>query len=256
MSVHDQTGKGDLVSSIEALKADIAALSPWHSPFDLGNGIVTKHARAAKRFARRLRLFHIPNDLTGKRVLDVGTWDGFFAFELERRGANVLAIDIWGDGDDGLAFKQFQFMHKMKNSRIAYQRMDVHQVNPEAIGKFDLVLCAGVLYHCRHPLLALEKLRSVTDGLLILETVAMIPAWHGSSPMIMFFPGDKEAIATKWPGRFCAGATLPWIRAAMLSAGFKRVEHVYRPSMAWWKKSIALITNTPNYGRSVTHAFT
>ena len=238
------------------LRAELAKLYPdWHSPIDLGHGVVTK-PRAQRRFARRLRLLQIPGNLTGKRVLDVGTWDGFFATELERRGAEVVAIDIWDDN----AFQQFQFVLKVKNSRITYKRMDVHDVSPDALGKFDLVLCAGVLYHCRYPLIALEKLRAVTQGMLILETVTMIPATHGSAPMIMFFPGDQEAIAResrdpKFSWGIAGAPTLPWIYEALRSAGFDRIEHKYTPSMLWWKKLVAFLTNTPGSGRSVTHAY-
>lgn len=239
----------------EDLRNQVNNLAPWHSPHDFGNGIVTKNASAFRRFARRLKLFQLPSDLSGKRVLDVGTWDGYFAFELESRGAEVVAIDIWDGEDGGSAFKQFQLVHQIKKSKVVFHRMDVHAVSAEVLGEFDVVLCAGVLYHCRHPLLALESLRSVTKGLLILETVSLIPGAHGGSPMILFFPGDDEAVASNRSWGPCAAATLSWIKEALLSAGYDRVEHKYRPSMALWKKFVALLTNKPGYGRSVTHAW-
>src|SRR5258706_14494121 len=68
----------------------------FHSPFDF-DGFNTKPPHVQRRFQRRLRLLPIPADLSGKTVLDVGAWDGFFSFEFERRGAKrVLAIDAWG----------------------------------------------------------------------------------------------------------------------------------------------------------------
>ncbi len=239
------------------LQSELGKLHPyWHSPIDLGHGVNTKPGRAQRRFARRLRLLQIPENLTGKRVLDVGTWDGYFALELERRGAEVVAIDIWNDD----ALKQLEFVLRVKNSKIVYKRMDVHDLGPDVLGKFDLVLCAGLLYHTRHPLLALERLRSVTEGMLILETVTMIPAFHRTSPMIMFFPGDQERIADVkqgkvWKWKICAAPTLPWIYEALRSAGFARIEIKYRPSFAWWKRVVALLKNKPQGGRSVTHAF-
>src|SRR5262245_26719914 len=79
------------------------------------------------------------------------------------------------------------------SSLRAHRRLDVHDLDPGEIGTFDLVFCAGVLYHTRHPLLALEKIRSVTAGRLILVTHQLIPAMHGDVPMIRFFPGDGRA---------------------------------------------------------------
>ncbi len=242
----------------ESIKRELSDLYPyWHSPIDLGHGINTKPGRAERRFRRRLELLQIPTDLKGKRVLDVGTWDGYFALELERRGAQVHAIDLWNDN----ALNQFQFVLKAKNSKITHSRLDVHDLTPEKFGLFDIVLCAGVLYHTRHPLLVLERLRSVTKELLILETVTMIPAVHANSPMIMLFPGDQKVFADARAGKsslrwgISGAATLPWIRRALITAGFNRVEHKYRPSFQWWKRLVALFTNTPGGGRSVTHAY-
>lgn len=236
----------------EWLKSEVAWLGPqWHSPVDLGQGINTGSVKLQKRFARRLRLFQIPQNLTGKRVLDIGTWDGFFALEMERRGAEVVAVDIW----DEFEYEKFKFVMKVRNSGIRHFRMDVHDLCPDVLGKFDLVLCAGVLYHCRYPLVALEKIRGVTRGQLILETVTLIPAFHRNVPMIMFFPGDEEAMDTNWPWGIAGAATLPWINCALQSSGFARVEHVYRPSFSAWKGLQAMVTNNPARGRSVTHAF-
>ena len=233
------------------MRKELAApKGPWHSPVDLGHGVITGDALAQRRFARRLRLMQIPEDLTGKRVLDIGAYDGFFSFEFERRGADVLSIDIWND----VQWEKFQFAIEKKQSKIKHQRIDVHDLSPETVGgTYDIVFCAGVLYHLRHPLLALERIRSVTGELLILETVVMIPFTHERFPMIGFFPGDEEAITNDYPT--CGSATLPWIQQALYSVGFAKVEAVYTPSMRWWKKMVSLITTHPQEGRSIHHAF-
>jgi Protein of unknown function (DUF1698) len=87
------------------------------------------------------------------------------------------------------------------NSKVEYQRLDVHDISPDAIGTFDIVFCAGVLYHLRHPLLGLERIRSVTGGELILETSSLILAFHESTPLITFFPGDADASKFEWHHR-------------------------------------------------------
>src|SRR5262245_25907070 len=101
-------------------------------------------------------------------VLDIGAWDGFFSFEFERRGAaRVLAIDTFAWDQGGL--ECFLLARQHFKSKVDYERLDVHDLDPRRMGTFDLVFCAGVLYHLRHPLLALEKIRSVTAKQCIVE---------------------------------------------------------------------------------------
>ncbi len=242
--INSNTAKS-LRNELKKLKGD------WHSPIDLGHGVVTRGKSAQRRFARRLKLMQIPDDLNNKKVLDIGTWDGFFSFELERRGANVLSIDIWDKDIPAL----FLFAREKLNSKVEYKKMDVHDLNPNLIGKFDMVFCAGVLYHLRYPLIALERIRSVTGGFLIIETVAMIPFIHEKFPMIGFFPGDKKAISSGRPWGISGAATISWLKEALYSAGFARVEVKYLPSMRLWRKFIALITNSPQSGRCIIHAY-
>lgn len=239
--------------SAEFLRNELKGLKAgWHSPIDLGHGVITKDKRTQKRFARRLKLMQIPNDLTNKRVLDIGAWDGFFSFEFERRGAKVLSVDIW----DEAALANFLFARKKLNSNVEYKRIDVHDLDPNMIGTFDLVFCAGVLYHLRYPVRALERIRQVTNGVLILETVAMLPFIHERFPMIGFFPGDEEAISSGRQWGICGAATISWLKEALYSAGFARIEVKYLTSMRWWHKLIALVTNNPRGGRGIIHAYT
>ncbi len=229
----------------------------FHSPFDFGNGLVTRPPHVERRFRRRLRLLQIPADLSGKTVLDIGAWDGYFSFEFERRGAKrVLAIDsyAWTPRPEGFprGLECFLLAREFFGSKVEYQRLDVQDLSPTAVGSFDLVFCAGVLYHMRHPLLALEKIRSVTAGQLILETHQLIPAVHESAPLIRFFPGDEDAPRLKSPGGF---PTRAWVSEALETAGFGRHRFVYTPSFRWLKKAAALVTNRPQRGRLIVHAF-
>jgi tRNA (mo5U34)-methyltransferase len=244
-----QSTPGNQKQAIEEALAKLPAY--WHSPIDLGHGIVTRNQRTQRRFKRRLRLLRIPEDLRGKRVLDIGPWDGFFSWELEKRGAQVTAIDTWSNA----SMEQFLFVHRLKNSQVRYKRMDVFDLSPEGEGMFDLIFCAGVLYHLRYPLATLEKIRKCCAGQLILETVCMIPAVHNDSPMIAFFPGDEEANhpPRAWP--ICAAATVPWLKEALHSAGFKRIEVIYTPSFRFWKRLVALFRRAPQGGRCIVHAF-
>ena len=137
-------------------------------------------------------------------------------------------------------------------SKVEHERLDVHRLDPGRIGTFDLVFCAGVLYHMRHPLLALEKIRSVTAGQLILETHQLIPAMHEGVPVIRFFPGDERAADGNSPGGF---PTKSWVLQALKASGFARTDVVYSTNTRWLKKLTALVTNRPQRGRLIVHAF-
>ena len=224
----------------------------FHSPMDFGGGLIVKPWHVQRRFNRRLKLLQIPQSLAGMTVLDIGAWDGYFSFEFERRGAKrVLAIDTFAWNGPG--FECFQLAHGHFGSKVEYQRMDAHDLDPAVVGTFDLVFCAGVLYHLRHPLIALEKIRSVTAGRLILETNSLIPALHEWVPQITFFAGDERAHDFSWHhGGF---PTRAWVASALAAAGFARHEFVYTPSFKLYKKLVALATNRPQRGRLIAHAF-
>lgn len=169
------------------LRTRAAAIDWWHSGIELGEGVVTvgrSHPRE-----NLLPYLHLPDDLTGKTVLDICTWDGFMAFECERRGATVTAVDsfAWDKGNAAITgwhktgCDGFDLAHEALRSDVVPRYYDVLELDPAELGTFEIVLFLGVLYHMRHPLLALEKVAAMTDGLLILEshvamTDALVPA--------------------------------------------------------------------------------
>ena len=126
----------------------------WHS-FELPDGTLIQGVCGVPSLKNRIEQFPIPQDLRGKRVLDIGAWDGWFSFEMERRGAEVLAIDNWDN-------PRFHQARAMLNSRVEYRQMDMYELTPERVGRFDIVLFLGVLYHLKHPLLALERVCALT----------------------------------------------------------------------------------------------
>ena len=137
----------------------------------------------------RLDLLRIPPDLRGKSVLDVGAWDGFFSFEAERRGADrVLATDSFAwDGTNWSTKAGFELCRRALGSSVEDQNIDVLALSPDALGgQLDVVLCLGVLYHMKHPLLMIERVASVTRELLILETHVDM-TWT-RRPAMAFYP--------------------------------------------------------------------
>ncbi|MDB4954401.1 MAG: Methyltransferase type 11 [Myxococcales bacterium] len=137
------------------LEQRIRDLGPWFHNMDL-DGIETApehflgdYPRA--KFARFAQL--VPEDLRDKTVLDIGCNAGFYSFEMKRRGAaRVVGID-----SDERYLAQARLASEVLGYEIELRNLDVYRVG--ALGeKFDFVLFMGVLYHLRHPLLALDRL--------------------------------------------------------------------------------------------------
>ena len=218
---------------------------------DAGAAPFSYEGRTRRRFDRRLRLLGIPDDLTGWSVLDVGAWHGFFSFECERRGADrVLAVDSYAW--DRFGMDEFLAARERLGSSVEHRRADVHDLDPDEIGQFDLVLLLGVFYHLRNPLAALERIARVTKRLLICETHVLLPFIHERYPLVPFFPGDEGA--REAPDELCAMPTLTALEQMLESVGFSEVETVYTPSFRYWKKLVALVTNRPQSGRGIVHA--
>ncbi len=155
--------------SPDRLRREIAALGPWFHNIDLG-GVRTapEHFLGDYPAVKWHRFAHaIPADLTGKTVLDIGCNGGFYSLEMKRRGAaRVLGID-----HDTDYLKQARFAAEVTGLDIDFAQLSVYDVG--ALGeRFDLVLFLGVLYHLRHPLLALDLIREhVVKDLFVCQSM-------------------------------------------------------------------------------------
>lgn len=181
----------------------------WFHRIHLGGGIVTPGRDDS---AGKLEQLGLDVDLKGMRVLDIGAWDGFFSFEAERRGAaEVVAADI-------VLQPGLRLAKRILGSAVKPLAIDILELSPERVGRFDLVLCLGVLYHLKHPLLALERVFSVTAGKLILEThVDMLDC---PRPAMAFYPADE---LNGDPSNWC-GPNPAMVIAMLRTAGFRHVE--------------------------------
>ncbi len=190
----------------------------WHS-FELPDGRHIEGVCSVEGLRHRIEQFPVPRDLRGARVLESGTWDGWFAFEMERRGADVLAIDCWDN-------PRFHQIHTALKSRIEYRQMDVYELTPATVGRFDIVLFMGVLYHLKHPLLALERVCAITKDLAAVDSFVLReehrPGENVESRPVMEFYETEE-----FGGQFdnWCGPSLPCLMALCRTAGFARVEH-------------------------------
>jgi tRNA (mo5U34)-methyltransferase len=175
----------------------------------------------------------LPADLRGKTVLDIGCNAGFYSMEMKRRGADrVLGIDF---DEDYLA--QARFAAEVNGLEIEFRRLSIYEI-PVLREKFDLVLFLGVLYHLRHPLLALDLLYEHSVGDLLVFQSLMRGADDVEAPA-PDYPFSETGIFEKrgWPKMFFVehcyshDPTNWWIpnpacaEAMLRSAGFRVVGH-------------------------------
>jgi tRNA (mo5U34)-methyltransferase len=165
---------------------DDPRLGDWYHTMELAPGVVTKGTWDLRTTADNVG---IPASLAGKTALDVGTSNGFWAFEMEKRGADrVVAIDVAdGGGADILprwravrpaeefqeTHRQTRFLtaHSMLKSKVDYRFVNVYDLSPETVGgMFDVVYCGSLLLHLRDPLKALMNIRKVCKGIAVVET--------------------------------------------------------------------------------------
>jgi tRNA (mo5U34)-methyltransferase len=167
----------------------------WHQRFRLAGDVYTPGSNDIEWLARTSGL---PQDLTGKTVLDLGTTNGGAAFEAERRGARrVFATDIVP-----AAWFGFDRLHDFLRSKVEFRKISIYELDSVLNEQFDIVIFWGVLYHLRHPLLGIDNVRGVTRELLLLETaVADHDLDHDVRvlPLARFYRRDElDGDASNW----------------------------------------------------------
>lgn len=181
------------VSVDQETRAELDALD-WYHTVEAGDGYATPGWVDCRPVVDKVL---IPERLDGLRVLDVGTWDGFWAFELERRGAEVVTLDI-EDPDgwdwpprmrDGVAADErrqvvattqlgvgFARLHEIRGSSVVQERLSVYEISRDRLGTFDLVVVGSILLHLRDPVAALAAIHRVAGGPVVLnEAIELLP---------------------------------------------------------------------------------
>ena len=195
----------------------------------------------------------LPLDMTGKTVLDIGCNAGFYSMEMKRRGADrVLGID-----DDAHCLAQARFATQVEGLSVEYRQLSVWDIG--ALGEtFDLVIFMGVLYHLRHPLLALDLIHEhVAKDVLLFQSMQRgsrdlieiapdydfnepAPFDEPAYPKLHFIEGRYSNDETNWwvPNRACAEAMLR-------SSGFDIVDHPEQEVYVCRWRPIDLWQSTP-----------
>jgi tRNA (mo5U34)-methyltransferase len=184
----------------------------YHS-IELPDGTILPGLQPVEHLKWRLSLFNLPEDLRGKRVLDVGAWDGWFSFECERRGAEVVAVDC-------IPLDTFLEAKELIGSKVEYLTLDVNELSAKLLGRFDIVLFFGVLYHLRHPLLGLEKAVELSTDMALIESF-VISSEQRQIPSVMEFYERTElgGQVDNW-----CGPSPEALVSMCRSAGFAQVE--------------------------------
>jgi len=219
----------------------------WYHTVDLGNGLVTPGDYDHRDI---LGAFHFPEDMRGIRVLDVGAATGFFSFEFERRGADVVAVDLpsladWdvlkadrsallaemhASGNSASEFGDthlegpFRFCHTILKSKVRKVQETVYRLTPERLGVdgFDLIYLGDVTPHVFSPLQVLDVAASLCKKTLIMS----LDLWQSAAkePGMLFTGGPNASPDNRswWqPNRMCLDQMLRRV-------GFQRIEEVGR----------------------------
>jgi tRNA (mo5U34)-methyltransferase len=223
----------------------------WFHSIDLGDGVVTKGAS----------VIQIPEDqfpsFTGRSVLDIGAWDGYYSFLAERGGASrVVALDHYAWGVDIAARHAYwteckengtlpdqsrdltdfwssdlpgrrglEFAAATLGSKVETKLADFATADLAELGVFDVVLYLGVLYHMKEPLTCLERVRSVTREVAVVETQAVHFPQLPDERILQFHPGAE--LNNDFGNWYCP--TIAALHALCLAAGFSSVRTIAGP---------------------------
>jgi tRNA (mo5U34)-methyltransferase len=215
----------------EDARAMVAGYRTWYHRIEVRPGIVTPGVNDSPL---NLRMLDLPADCSGMRVLDLGARDGFFSFELERRGADVVAVDYVPAERTG-----FLIAAQLLGSRVVLRQANLYHLTAAEIGTFDLVLFLGLLYHLPDPIRAIRIARGLCTGRMYLETLviddgllmpdgsetplAQVDERLTAIPLMQFFPGR---VCNNDPTNYW-GPNVRCVEAMLAEAEF-RVERVAR----------------------------
>lgn len=212
----------------DELTREVEAVGFWWHTIDLGGGVVTPGVKGGggDYMERELAALQLP-DLRDRTVLDIGAWDGYYAFAAERLGAaRVVALDhyVWEQERFGSG-RGFELARDALGSRVEKCHRDFSHDHLSDLGTFDVVLFLGVLYHLEDPLRGLRRLRALTAGTAVIESDAIMLSDREDSALVEFFPGaERLDDPTNW-----WAPNLAALHGLCHAAGFSEVRTIQGP---------------------------
>jgi len=224
----------------------------WYHSLELAPGYVTPGMFDLRAVVDR---YGLPERMDGMRALDVGTWDGFWAFEMERRGAEVTALDLDDERDlDWPADRRpetfpdvprgtgFKLAKEVFGSNVERISRSIYHALPEDLGTFDIVFCGSVLIHLRDQALAIERIANLCSGTFI--------SVESYDPLLNLFPfpvarwqAQRDAAVVFWEPNIRA-----W-KGMLTTAGFDRIDERGRFKLkareGWTVRHVVLNAHKP-----------
>ncbi len=234
------------------IQEEINAVPIWWHSIPFGNGFSSSGVKSEQQLNYEMNALHLP-DLSGKTVLDIGAWDGFFSFEAEKRGAKkIVALDhyVWSldlsptfqyweeckrrgviqkdpktipefwHPDTLPGKKGFNTAKHLLSSKVEPVVGDFMQMDISQLGEFDVVLYLGVLYHMENPFEAIKRVAKITREMAVIETLAMVIPLYENVPLCQFFESNEvNHDVTNWWAPNLAG-----LESLCRAAGFKEIK--------------------------------
>ena len=208
----------------------------WYHSLELAPGVETRGVFDLRPYVSR---YGLPERMDGMRVLEVGTWDGFWAFEMERRGAQVTALDLdWERDLDWPPRRRpkeyppeprgrgFVIAKELLGSSVERVNCSVYHALPEDLGQFDMVFCGTVIIHLRDQLLALERIAGLTKPGGFFISAEEYDPLSGLAPFpVSRYRADRDSAVVFWQPSIRTWKRMMW------TAGFDRVKQHGRFSM-------------------------
>ena len=213
--------------SKEEIKKHLEQNNTWYHTMNI-NGIQTKNTRTSSQYQMWVSQV-IPDDLTGKNILDVGCADGFYSFLCEQRNAiRILAIDYEGfdiqkkmsESEKEININNFELHKKFLDSKVEYRNLDVYDI--DLINEtFDFVLFFGVYYHLENLISALKKIYSVVNDSIFLAGHIL----ESENPIMYYYDTSQTRDNPNWFSPIVASPQC-LINIAKGICGFKNAELV------------------------------